>query len=170
MIEFRKSTLSDVNGIVDIIKQAQEYLKLKGIDQWQNGYPNEESILIDIKNEESYVLEENGKIIATTMLTFRGEVTYNKIEGQWVTEDISYATIHRLAVNNSNKGKGIGSILISEIEKICLSKSINSIKIDTHEDNVSMQKLIEKNKFKYCGVIYLQDNSKRVAFEKIIKK
>lgn len=26
--------------------------------------------------------------------------------------------------------------------------------------------MIEKNQFKYCGIIYLENNEKRVAFEK----
>ena len=52
---------------------------------------------------------------------------------------------------------------ISEITSI---KGIKNIKIDTHEDNLIMQKLLEKNSFKYCGVIYLLDGSKRIAFEK----
>ncbi len=82
MIKFRKASLSDIDSIIEIIKQAQDYLKLKHIDQWQNGYPNEESIIIDINNNESYVLEQNGKILATTMVTFKGEVTYKKIDGK----------------------------------------------------------------------------------------
>ncbi|MDU2111026.1 MAG: hypothetical protein E7E92_00735, partial [Clostridiales bacterium] len=43
-MEFRKSTKSDVTKIMEIVKQAQEYFKSQGIDQWQNGYPNEEVI------------------------------------------------------------------------------------------------------------------------------
>ena len=43
-----------------------------------------------------------------------------------------------------------------------------SIKVDTHEQNLSMQKLLRKNNFEHCGIIYLQDNSKRIAFEKIL--
>ena len=39
--------------------------------------------------------------------------------------------------------------------------------MDTHEDNISMQRLLEKNNFKYCGIIYLEDGNKRIAFEKL---
>ena len=54
-MEFRKSTKSDVIKIMEIVKQAQEYFKSQGIDQWQNGYPNEEVINNDIENGESDV-------------------------------------------------------------------------------------------------------------------
>ena len=48
-MEFRKSVKSDIPEIMGIIKQAQDYFKEKNIDQWQNGYPNEEVINNDMK-------------------------------------------------------------------------------------------------------------------------
>ncbi|HCM13474.1 MAG TPA: GNAT family N-acetyltransferase, partial [Lachnospiraceae bacterium] len=35
-MEFRKATMADADGILKIIRQAQAYLKSRGIDQWQN--------------------------------------------------------------------------------------------------------------------------------------
>ena len=50
-----------------------------------------------------------------------------------------------------------------------MSKGIKNIRVDTHKDNKSMQGLLLKNNYKYCGVIYLEDGSKRIAFEKEVK-
>ena len=49
-MEFRKSTKNDVPKIMNIVKQAQNYFKEQGIDQWQNNYPNDEVINNDINN------------------------------------------------------------------------------------------------------------------------
>jgi hypothetical protein len=76
--------------------------------------------------------------------------------------------IELLAVNNNYKGLGISSKIIRNVEQLCLKKSVYSIKVDTHEENLSMQKMLKKNQFQYCGVIYLEDGSKRIAFEKIL--
>ena len=46
---------------------------------------------------------------------------------------------------------------MKEVENLCKGNRVNNIKIDTHKDNISMQKLLEKNGFKYCGIIYLED-------------
>ena len=54
-MKLRKSTQSDINSIMKIIGQAQEYFKKNNIDQWQNDYPNYETIKNDIDKEESYV-------------------------------------------------------------------------------------------------------------------
>lgn len=39
-MKFRKAAEKDINAIMNIINQAQNYFKEQGIDQWQNGYPN----------------------------------------------------------------------------------------------------------------------------------
>ncbi len=166
-MEFRKATETDIEGIMKIIKQAQDYFKENGVNQWQNNYPNIETITDDIKNNYGYVLTENNHIIGTAAVSFDGEKTYQIIhDGQWLS-DGEYAVIHRMAVDSAYKGRGLSSIIINNIEKMCMDRGIHSIKIDTHKENISMQNAIKKNNFKYCGIIYVQDNAERIAFEKI---
>lgn len=166
---FRKSTKLDLPRIMEIITAAQLYMKESGIDQWQDGYPNEESITSDIESGESYVLEEDGRVIATLYLSFDGESDYDTIyEGQWISDE-KYAVVHRVAVDNNLKGNGIAGKLFDYVEEICLEKGIYDIKIDTHRDNKSMQRFLEKKGFEKCGIIYLEDNSERIAFEKLLK-
>lgn len=168
-MEFRRSKKEDIHKIMYIIKEAKEYLKENNIDQWQDGYPTEGTILDDIKSNESYIAVENDVVIGTVAISFRGEKTYEKIyEGSWLSKE-AYVVIHRIAVTRELKGRGIACNIIKEIEKIALKNNMYSIKIDTHEENNVMQNLLVKNNFKYCGVIYLIDKSKRIAFEKIIK-
>ncbi|BFK82118.1 GNAT family N-acetyltransferase [Clostridium baratii] len=166
-MKLRKSVNEDINNIMQIIDEAKEALKEQGIDQWQNGYPNADVIRNDILNNDSYVFIKNNEIVATSVVSFAGEKTYDKIyDGSWISND-EFAVIHRIAISNKYKGTGIASEIIKMIENICLDKNVHSIKVDTHEFNMPMQKLLKKNDFKYCGVIYLEDKSKRVAFEKI---
>jgi ribosomal protein S18 acetylase RimI-like enzyme len=165
-MNFRKTVEQDIDHIMNIIRQAQEYFKKNNIDQWQNNYPNTQIIKEDIQNGYSYALLEADHIVATAAISFDGEKTYKNIyNGDWLTHG-EYAVIHRLAVDSDYKGSGISSEMIRNVEKMCLDKGVKSIKVDTHEQNLPMQKLLQKNEFKYCGDIYLEDKSKRVAFEK----
>ena len=160
--------MSDIDRIMDIIKQAQVYLKKKGVDQWQDNYPNFDVIKDDIEKGKGYVLELDGKVVATVAVSYNDEKTYEKIyDGKWITEG-DYAVIHRIAVDDNYKGRRLSSIIISEIEKMCLKRNIHSIKIDTHKQNESMKKMLNNNGFKYCGIIYLENGSERVAYEKVI--
>jgi len=165
---FRKALSTDISNIIRIIRQAQEFFRENGIDQWQNNYPNEETVANDINNNNGYVLVNGNDIIGTVAVLFDEEKTYGYIEGKWLS-DGKYATIHRIAVAGEYKGKGYASDILSCIERMCREKNISSMRVDTHEKNKAMQKLLDKNGFIYCGIIYLADGSKRRAYEKIIR-
>lgn len=169
-MKFRLAKYEDINEIMDIIKKAQNYLHSEGIPQWINGYPNIETIKEDIDNGYSYVLEKDDKIYVTGSVSFDGEVTYNDIyEGEWHTFD-KYSVIHRMAIDMDYKGSGMSTEFLKQVENLSKSKNIYSIKIDTHRKNKSMQKFLEKNDFKYCGIIYITDGSERFAYEKILDR
>ena len=74
-MKLRLTTTNDLTAVMTIINQAKVYFKEQGINQWQDGYPDE------------------------------------------------------------------------------LTKP--SIRMDTHDDNLSMQRFLIKYGFEYCGTIYL---------------
>ena len=166
----RHSTNKDIPRILEIIDDAKALLKSLNINQWQNGYPNQEQIENDIKNNESYVVIKDDKIIATTMYTTRKEPTYKEIfDGNWIlNEDEKYGVIHRLATAKEVRKQGIAEFIFKELHKKLKEKYIQSLKIDTHEENFGMQSLIKKLGYQYCGIIYTNYGDKRLAFEKII--
>lgn len=165
---FRKAEEADVINIMNIIKDAQNYFRDNGIDQWQNNYPNADTIYNDISNSNGYVLVENEKIVGTVAVVFTGEKTYDTIyNGMWLSNE-KYAAIHRIAINSALKGRGLSAVIINNVEDMCKKRGIKSIKVDTHRDNSSMQSLLKKNGFQYCGIIYLEDKSERIAFEKVL--
>lgn len=166
--KFRQALLADVDAIMLIIKQAQSNLKALNIDQWQNNYPNPQVIKLDIINNNSYLIEIDNDIVATVAILFENEPTYNKIyKGSWLTSN-DYATIHRIAVSNDYKGQNIATRLINHTKTLALTKGLKSLRVDTHKDNLIMQNFLMKNGFKYCGIIYLSDSSKRLAYELVI--
>lgn len=166
-MEFRKAAEADANSIMNIIGQAQDYLREHGINQWQNNYPNLETIKNDISNQNGYVLLKDHRIIGTVTVIFGAEKSYETIyDGKWLSNR-RYAVIHRIAVDSDHKGLGLSSVIIKNIEDICLKMGVLSIRVDTHRENISMQKMLQKNGFQYCGIIYLQDNAERIAFEKL---
>ncbi len=168
-MELRKTTEKDISSVMEIIRAAQRYFRKADIYQWVNNYPNEEIIMEDIRKGYSYVLLQNEKVVATAAVAFDGEPTYEKIyQGQWLTHE-KYAVIHRIAVAEDLKGQGVALEVMKKVEGLCQERQVKSIKIDTHEDNKSMQRFLEKSGFIYCGIIYLESGSKRIAFEKILK-
>lgn len=167
-MEFRKSELEDVAEIMRMINKAKISLKATGIDQWQKGYPNEDVITEDIMRGESYVAVIDGKFVGTLAITFSAEHHYDTLrDGEWKNKDGYYAVIHRIAVDDDYKGKGIAGYLISQAEVLGNGR-IQSIRIDTHENNLAMQRVIQKQGFEFCGKITLYDGSDRLSFEKCL--
>lgn len=164
-MKIRKTTMHDVDSVLSIINEAKQYFKEHAINQWQDGYPNKDTVIQDIVNQEGYVLEENKEIIATCMISIREDPTYQHIEGSWLHLG-SYAVLHRVATRNDQKGQGLASLLINEVKSIY--PTITSIRVDTHPDNKSMQQVFNKNDFRYCGIIYLANKDQRMAYEKLV--
>ena len=165
----KPTTLNNIPTIMSIIGDAQSYLKNLGIDQWQDGYPNEEQILIDIKNEVSYVIgNKENDVMGTVVFTTKTETAYKNIEGDWLTEANSkYGVIHRLAVSNEFRGYGVAKYAFQYFENELIQSKVSSMRIDTHRGNKGMQKLITSLGYQYCGVIILSSGAERLAFEKV---
>jgi GNAT superfamily N-acetyltransferase len=170
-MKFIKTKRKDLEPIMKIIGEAQVFLASHNIDQWQNGYPNEEAILRDITNNVSYIITSKDSILTgTAMFSTKKEPTYKSIEGEWITKsDSKYGVIHRMAVTNEFRKKGVAKFIFEQCEQLLLHNNIESMRIDTHEDNLAMQGLLNKLKYLYCGVIYLENGDKRLAYEKLIK-
>ncbi len=166
MMEFRKAQEQDLARIVELIRQAKEFLKVSGVDQWQDGYPDQSDIEKDIRDGIGYVMTDGGIILAYTGIDFRGEPAYDSIRGQWLN-DQPYAVIHRTAVDNAVKGKGLAQRVFAETEKIARKQGVYNIRIDTDEDNDIMRHVIEKMGFTYCGTVIFA-NSPKIAFQKCI--
>lgn len=73
MMEFRKAEKNDMVRIMELIRQAKVFLKANGVDQWQDGYPEQRDIEGDIRDGIGYVLTDDDVIIAYTGIDFRGE-------------------------------------------------------------------------------------------------
>ena len=170
-MEFLITKKENLASIMSIIHEAQIYLASKNIDQWQNGYPNEKAILSDISKHESFVVkDEAGIILATTMFTTKPEATYTAIDGAWLTaRNAKYGVIHRMAVGDRYRKLGIAKFIVKQCEQKLKENEIISMRIDTHQDNKGMQGLVKKLGYTYCGVIFLDNGDKRLAFEKLIK-
>lgn len=166
-MDFRKATKKDIDTIMQIISDARARIGKLGIDQWQYGYPTRDIVKEDIELERFYVGEEEGNILSVFVIVGDGEPTYDVIyNGEWLTEKNTYVAVHRIAVASHCVRRGIASKTFEFVTAYAISRGFSSIRIDTHEGNVPMRRMLEKNGFLHCGTIYLMDGEKRVAYEK----
>lgn len=157
----RKAVESDLLDIKSIVDKARELMKSSGnVNQWVDGYPSNEVLLSDIRNGNAYLLLRENKAVAYFTMVDGPDPTYNVItKGSWLNDN-SYGVLHRIASNGEAKG------VFKEI-LLYASEHYSNIRIDTHHDNKIMQRLLEKNGFVYCGIIFLADGSPRLAYQRI---
>ena len=164
----RQANINDVEEIVKIIDQAKAYLKSKNIDQWQHGYPNDTDVINDINNGHGYVLV-NDRVVGYAAIIYGHDDNYDYIEdGQWLNED-KYGVIHRICIDDSLMGKGLASEFFEYAADRALALGFNNLRVDTHPENKSMQRLIAKNGFIKCGIVYMSDKTSRYAYQKVLK-
>lgn len=155
----RKATSIDIDKIIEIYKSAQDFMIRTGNpSQWGHSYPTKDIIRSDIDLEVCNLICGSDGPHGVFALFEGIEPTYENIEkGEWINDD-EYVTIHRIA--SDGKCHGIFNCAL----KYCMKISDN-IRIDTHRNNLIMQKLIERNSFQKCGIIYVADGSARIAYQ-----
>ena len=169
----RKTTEADILPLLEIFAEARKTIAELGIDQWQNGYPNEAVLRTDIALSQSYLVESDGRAIATFAILTNGEPTYDRIfDGEWQTncarED--YIALHRVAISVACRGKGISTAIVEYAKNYARSLGRASVRIDTHEGNVVMRKMLGNHGFTHCGTILLESGEARVAYEYVLSE
>ena len=160
-MQIRNARHEDLGEIMKIYAKAREFMRATdNANQWGDDHPRRELIESDIASSDSYVVEENGEIIGAFFFKIANDSTYNTIyDGNWINDE-EYGVIHRIAMKY--QGRGIASFVYSHCFNI-----VKNLRIDTHEDNIPMQRSLAKNGFLRCGIIYLESGDPRVAYQKV---
>lgn len=161
-MNIRAARLCEIETIMEIYDDARRFMRASGnMEQWTGGYPAFEIAEKDINDGNLYVCEENSEIHGVFCYFYGNDPTYDLIyEGKWLN-DLPYGVIHRIAVSKNSHGKNVAAHCFEFAYDKC-----GNLKIDTHRDNIPMQKSLRKNGFSACGIIYLASGDERIAFQK----
>lgn len=156
----RTAKPEDLPAILDIYAQARQYMRDSGNpNQWGSSHPAEALLRQDIAKQQLYLCMEQDQILCVFAYIPGTDPTYLFIEdGAWPNEN-PYGVIHRIAVSRHRAG----------VASFCFDWALEQcpdLRIDTHRDNLPMQRSLAKNGFTRCGIIYLANGDPRIAFHK----
>jgi hypothetical protein len=159
--KIRKATTDDLPTIMRLIDASREIMRSNGnLTQWPVGYPAAATVKADIDDGTCYLITDNEKAIGSFALKPGPDPTYSIIyNGEWLDNTQDYYVIHR--ITSLPEAHGIFDTLINYSFSVC-----PNIRIDTHEDNTIMRKLLDKYGFTYCGIIHISNGSERVAYQR----
>ena len=162
-MEIRLAFPNEVDAIMQVIEEAKKCLADAGSTQWQNGYPNTETIIDDIISGQAYVALEEGELLAYAAVTKSPEKAYEAIyDGNWEGKEAEYLVFHRIAVASDVQGKGVAQTFL---EGLIEGFDYLDFRSDTHAQNKVMQHIFEKLGFKQVGKVPV--DGERLAYQKV---
>ena len=162
-MEIRLAFPNEVDAIMQVIEDAKKCLADAGSTQWQNGYPNTDTIIEDIISGQAYVALEEGELLAYAAVTKSPEKAYEAIyDGNWQGKETEYLVFHRFAVASDVQGQGVAQTFL---EGLIEGFDYLDFRSDTHAQNKVMQHIFDKLGFKQVGKVPV--DGERLAYQKI---
>ena len=160
-MEIKKTDKKNLACVMELYEDAKEFMKESGNpNQWIDGYPFDYLIAEEIEAGHHYSCWDEDRIVGVFSLILGDDPTYATIhDGAWLSDE-PYGTVHRLCTVRGGRG------IATKCMEWCFEKTGN-LRADTHEDNIPMQKLLEKTGFQYCGLIRVENGSTRLAYQKV---
>ena len=164
----RKAKNTDLDNIMKMYKSCVAGMLKNGIDQWDDTYPDTETIAQDLETQTYYVTEEKGEIIGGINIDQNQDPTYLDIN--WKDASNQFLVVHRLAVKEENWGDKVGKALMIFAEETILEDGLKSIRLDTYSGNRKAMEFYRRLGYSELGTIDLKPNKDKYhCFEKIIK-
>lgn len=156
-MQVRKASFDEIENILSIYASARAFMRESGNPtQWSGNYPDEQTVREDIESGRLHVLFEGETLFGVFALLCEGDKDYDVIDGAWLNS-LPYAAMHRVA------SAGLRGGVVAECVNFCLER-FSDIRIDTHEDNIPMQRALEKIGFTRCGKVYVTRAGERIAY------
>lgn len=158
-VEIRRATTADVPRLLEVYAGARQFMRQSGNPtQWTEGYPQRALVEKDIAEGCLYVMVEDARIFGCFMLCAGPDPTYKQIfDGHW-GYDTPYGVIHRVAGDGSRGGIVAGCVAFAR-------QYYRHLRIDTHRDNLPMQRSLQRAGFTHRGTILLENGDPRLAYD-----
>ncbi|WP_179344537.1 GNAT family N-acetyltransferase [Winogradskyella ursingii] len=153
----RKAEEKDIEPILDMTKACAKTMISKRIFQWNEHYPSEVAFRNDLQRNELYVLEIDGRVCGSIVISTFMDEEYIPIG--WLTKNVNNIYIHRLAIHPKYQGKGYAQQLMDFSENFAIENNYTSIRLDTFSQNKRNQKFYELRGYKKLGDIYFPKQS-----------
>ncbi|MBU1144716.1 MAG: GNAT family N-acetyltransferase [Firmicutes bacterium] len=157
----RTAFLSELEEITKLARVVAKNIHSFGIDQWSDTYPNYQNFENDLKQNGLFVFVKENKVLASITILEENEAAYTCLS--WHSNHAQ--VIHRLMVDPNFMRQGIASELMQFAIENAIKNHFDSIKIDTHPDNLRMQRFILANHFEKRGYI---ESINRIAYELLL--
>ncbi len=153
-LEFRSATEGELETVFAIYREAIREMGQRGIEQWDEIYPDREVLAEDIRKRELFTGRAGGEIVLAYALNRECDEGY--VNGKWSFPESSCLILHRLCLSPSVWGRGIGGMALAHIEEEVRRIGKRSIRLDAFSENPAALRMYEKRGYQNVGDLFLR--------------
>jgi len=162
-----KGNSTDLAQVMVLIKATTVAMRSVGILQWDDFYPDSETMRADLESGALYKLCENGIFVSIVTINSNSPKEYDQLP--WRDQQGKHATVHRLTVHPDWQGRGIGKQMMRFVESFTQQHGHTSLRLDAHSRNEQALSLYRGMGFHEVGGVEFRNGS-FICFEKHITK
>ena len=128
--------------LMSLYKRSIADLNGRRIFQWDDKYPNDESVSACIGRREQYLLLDGDRLIGTVVLNETQAEEWDRVD--WHLTGKRPCVVHGLVIDPSEQGRGYGKAVLGLCEELARSKGFAAMRLDVFPENRAAVGLYEK--------------------------
>lgn len=151
----RKATRADLWEIVRIYDHIHDKEEAAEFSTgWVRGmYPTAQTALTALEQEDLFVEETDGKIVAAAQMNCQQVPEYANCPWAYDAPEDQVMVLHTLAVEPSEAGRGYGKVFVRFYEAYALRHGCIYLRMDTNEKNRAARRLYQTLGYTEPGIV-----------------
>ena len=126
---------------------------------WQRGvYPTADTAREAVKQGELYVLEDDGRVVASGRINREQMPAYARVHWRYAAPDDRVLVLHTLNVDPAQQGRGHARAFLAFYEDLARRTGCVALRIDTNAKNAAARAMYARHGYLESGVIPCEFN------------
>jgi ribosomal protein S18 acetylase RimI-like enzyme len=161
----RLAQMEELEALHAIVKDATKQMDEQGIPQWDDVYPDKETVTQDIERREMYVIEQNGRAAGIIVINEEQPPEYAAVPWMYAGRAL---VVHRLTIAPAHQRSGLATRLMDLAEATAVAQRYDCVRLDAFMQNPAAVSLYEKRGYRKAGIVHLR-KGEFYCYEKAIK-
>jgi ribosomal protein S18 acetylase RimI-like enzyme len=162
-VTIRLAEESDVDAVMQLVARCIAGMRAAGIEQWDDIYPDRETLLADARAKTLYVASDGLSLVGVLVLNDYQNPEYADVP--WTLAAARVAVVHRLMIDPRLQRRGIARELMRFAEGLALELGFDVVRLDAFSANPRALRLYEALGYRDAGAVMFRKGVFR-CFEK----
>jgi GNAT superfamily N-acetyltransferase len=146
----RLAISDDARALLALIADCVAHMRARGIEQWDEVYPNADNVTGDIGARTLHVLCADDEIIGCVTIDDQADPLWQGLA--WSDAGEPFIAVHRLMIHPSWQGRGLSKLMMAHVESVARAKGCRSVRLDTFTQNPVALGLYETLAYRRTGM------------------